>query len=67
MYHSHYYDNQLYVCEFIGRQYSKLANKLVARGMDATKLTKKEIIAVLSFYYGKQETYKKNSPSWRSF
>jgi hypothetical protein len=34
-----------------------LENKLVARGMDATKLTKKEIIAVLPFYYGKQETY----------
>jgi hypothetical protein len=31
-------------------------------GVDVTKLTKKEIIAVLSVYYGKQETYKKNKP-----
>jgi hypothetical protein len=50
------------VCESISRQYSKLPNKLIARGLDATKLTKKEIIAVLTVYYGKQETYKKNKP-----
>jgi hypothetical protein len=30
-----------------------LANKLITRGMDATKLTKKEIIAVLAAYYEK--------------
>jgi hypothetical protein len=37
-------------------------NKLIVRGMDATKLTKKEIIPILSVYYGKQETHKKNKP-----
>jgi hypothetical protein len=37
-------------------------NKLIARGMDATKLTKKDSIAVLEVYYGKQEIYKKNKP-----
>jgi hypothetical protein len=30
--------------------------------MDATKLTKKEIIAVLAVYYGKQETDRNNKP-----
>jgi hypothetical protein len=39
-----------------------LDNKLIARGMDAKKLMKKEIIAVLAVYYGKQETDKKNTP-----
>jgi hypothetical protein len=62
MFNSYHYENALYVCEYVSRQYSKLANKLIARGMDATKLTKKEIIAVLAVYYGKQETYKKNKP-----
>jgi hypothetical protein len=43
-------------------------NELIASGMDATKLTTKDIIAVLAVYYGKQETYKKNiSPSLWSF
>jgi two-component sensor histidine kinase len=37
-------------------------NKLIARGVDATKLAKKEINAVLAVYYGKQETVKKNKP-----
>jgi hypothetical protein len=62
MFHSYYYDNPLCVCESISRQYSKLASKLIARGMDVTKLTKKEMIAVLAVYYGKQETDKKNKP-----
>jgi hypothetical protein len=52
-----------YVCESIIRQYSKLANKLIARGLDVTTLTKKGIISVLmTVHYGKQETYKKNKP-----
>jgi hypothetical protein len=55
MFYSYYYDNPLYMCESTSRQYSKLANKLIARGTDATKLTKKEIIAVLAAYYGKAE------------
>jgi hypothetical protein len=62
MFHSYYYDNPLYVCESIVRQYSKIANKLITRRMDATKLTKKEIIAVIAVYYGKQETDKNNKP-----
>jgi hypothetical protein len=37
-------------------------NKLTTRGMDMTKLTKKEIIDVLEVYYGTQETAKKNKP-----
>jgi hypothetical protein len=60
MFYSYYYDNPLYVCKSISRQYFKLANMLIAKGADVTKLTKKEIIAVLAVYYGKQETYKKN-------
>jgi hypothetical protein len=39
-----------------------LDNKLIARGTDVTKLMKKEIIAVLTVYYGKQEIDKKNKP-----
>jgi hypothetical protein len=42
--------------------YSGVIDKLIARGMDETKLTKKDIIAVLAVYYGKQETDKKNNP-----
>jgi hypothetical protein len=60
MFHSYYYENPLYVCECISRQYSKLANRRIARGMDTTKLTKKESSVVLAVYYGKQETDKKN-------
>jgi hypothetical protein len=37
-------------------------NKSIARGVDATKLTKKEMIALLAVCYGKQETYKNNKP-----
>jgi hypothetical protein len=57
MFHSYYYDNPLYVCEYKSIYYSKLA-----WGMETTKLTKKEMFAVLAVYYGKQETYKKNKP-----
>jgi hypothetical protein len=66
MFHSYYYDKPLYVCESISRQCSKLDTKLIARGVDATKLTKKDIIAVLTVYYGMQETEKIISP-WRRF
>jgi hypothetical protein len=62
MFHSYYYDNPLYVCKYISRQYSNLANKLIAREMDVTKLTKKDIIVVLAVYYGKQETDKESKP-----
>ena len=37
-------------------------NKLITREMDVKKLTKKEIISVLTFYYGKKETDKNNNP-----
>jgi hypothetical protein len=37
-------------------------HKIITRGLDAKKLTKKEIIAVLAVYYGKQETYNNNKP-----
>jgi hypothetical protein len=60
MFHSYYYDNPLYVFKSIIRRYSKLATKLITRGVGVTKLTKKETIAVLAVYYGKQETDKKN-------
>jgi hypothetical protein len=49
MFHSYYHDNPLCVCEYLSRQYSKLANKRMARGVDATKLTKKDIISVLHY------------------
>jgi hypothetical protein len=62
MFHSYYYDNPVYVCESISRQYSKLDNKIITRGVDAAKLTRKDIIAALAVYYGKQETDKKNTP-----
>jgi hypothetical protein len=48
MFHSYYYDNPLYMCEYIIIHYSKLANKRIARGMDTSKLTKKKSIAVLA-------------------
>jgi hypothetical protein len=62
MFHSYYYDNTLYACKYISRKFSKLAHNLIARGTDVTKLTKKEIIAVLAVNYGNQETDKKNKP-----
>jgi hypothetical protein len=39
-----------------------LDNNLIARGLNARKLMKKQISAVLVVYYGKQETDKKNKP-----
>jgi hypothetical protein len=44
MFHSYYYDNPLYLCEYISRNYYKLASNRIARGLDMTKLTKKEMI-----------------------
>ena len=37
-------------------------NKLISRGTDTKKLTRKEIVAVLEVYYGKKETDNKNNP-----
>ena len=42
-------------------------NKLITRGTDVKKLTKKEIISVLTVYYGKKETDKIIIPSWLRF
>jgi hypothetical protein len=67
MFHSYYYYNTLHMCGSIGNNYPKLANKVIARGLDATKLMKKEIIAVLAVYYGKQETHTKNTPILSEF